>query len=134
MTAKKMTVRIVCSIVVVLAALFCGFRIVTWSFNKLSPEFRVTAKSAFDDIKRCEHEGIDSSSYQTCIGNAKKGLVPAKVVMQGGNEHRAFYLLQTYLEDLENCARQHKSDLSGESQECRQMIERRNDLSTWLEK
>lgn len=133
-TAKKMIVRIVYAIAIVLAAFVCGFRIVTWSFNRLSPEFRVAAKSAFDDIKRCEDEEIDSKSYQTCIGNAKKDLVPAKAVMQGGNEHRAFYLLQTYLEDLENCARQHKSDLSGKSPECRQMIERRHDLSIWLEK
>lgn len=134
MTAKKMTVRIVYAIVIVLAALVCGFRIVAWSFNWLSPEFRVAAKAAFDDIKRCEHDEIDSKSYQTCVGDAKKDLVPAKSVMKGGNEHRAFYLLQTYLEDLENCARQHKNDPSGESPECRQMIERRHDLSTWLEK
>jgi hypothetical protein len=134
MTAKKMTVRIVYAIVIVLAALVCGFRLVTWSFNRLSPEFRVAAKSAFDDIKRCEHDEIDSRSYQTCIGDAKKDLVPAKAVMKSGNEHRAFYLLQTYLEDLENCARGHKSAPSGESPECRQMIERRHDLSIWLGK
>jgi hypothetical protein len=134
MTAKKMTVRIVYAIVIALAALVCGFRLLTWSFNRLSPEFRVAAKSAFDDVKRCEYEDIDSKPYQTCIGNAKKDFVQAKAVMKGENEHRAFYLLVTYLEHLENCARQPKSGPSGEAPECRQMIETRHDLSTWLEK
>jgi len=131
---KRFPIGVLIAVVAILGAAIVGLRFVGWSFGKLSPAFRDAARSSLTRIEACEGPDIESDFYRACIAEAKTSLAITKKLMKGGNEHRAYYTLETYLEHLENCRKQHNTRGEEEAAQCKQMVDRRVDLSNWLKK
>jgi len=106
----RLLVRVSIAIALVFVAFVTIFEYSIWQFNRLSPEFRMAARLAFEAIRQCEPSADESASdFGSRLEDAEKKLAALEPLDKTQGDRRVRIMLRGYLHRAMKCREQREN-------------------------